>query len=250
MEVEDGPLGGNPGDVDRQYRHASEVSGRDDHIRGDRRGGHHPLEPLPLLERVPGRIERAGPQDRVDGVPLGSAHVVLLVSQPLKCMLWQPHLHASATTSPPVDPIRLFDDLVRCETRLYNELNDRLRTAHGIVTSQFEFLRFVRNHPDSRVADLATWFAAGLGAISKAADRLERSGWMARTPNPADRRSSLLSLTAAGAELVTAAEATFTRTVEELVAGVLDPAQLIAAAAALASLRAALERDRVGTPIG
>lgn len=139
---------------------------------------------------------------------------------------------------------------MRCETRLYNELNDRLRAAHGIVTSQFEFLRYVHDHPQARVADLATGFAAGIGAISKAADRLEQHGWLRRVPNPADRRSSLLALTTAGAELVAAAATTFTRSVEELVADALDPAQLTAAIGALAALRAALERDHRGTPAG
>lgn len=69
-----------------------------------------------------------------------------------------------------------FADLVRCETRLYNTLNDGLREAHGIVTSQFEFLRFLREHPGSRVADLAAEFAIGAGATSKGVDRLEKRG--------------------------------------------------------------------------
>ena len=88
-----------------------------------------------------------------------------------------------------------FADLVRCETRLYNALNDRLRERHGIVTSQFEFLRYLRDHPGSRVADLATEFAVGIGATSKGVDRLEKQGWVVRQPNPSDRRSSLLALT-------------------------------------------------------
>jgi MarR family multiple antibiotic resistance transcriptional regulator len=40
-----------------------------------------------------------------------------------------------------VDLSGFFSDLVRCETRLYNALNDRLHERHGIVTSQFEALR-------------------------------------------------------------------------------------------------------------
>lgn len=60
-----------------------------------------------------------------------------------------------------------FADLVRCETRLYNALSDRLRERHGIVMSQFEFLRCLRDRPGSRVADLAAEFAIGIGATSK-----------------------------------------------------------------------------------
>ncbi|MFF0410227.1 MarR family winged helix-turn-helix transcriptional regulator [Kitasatospora sp. NPDC004745] len=144
----------------------------------------------------------------------------------------------------------VFSDLVRCETRLYNALNDRLREQHGIVTSQYEFLSYLRDHPGCRVADLAAEFAIGVGATSKGVDRLEKLGWAARQPNPADRRSSLLALTADGTRVVDAAQRTFTGTLAELLGGTLDGPSLTAVAAALTTLRSALERDQVGTPSG
>jgi DNA-binding MarR family transcriptional regulator len=143
-----------------------------------------------------------------------------------------------------------FSDLVRCETRLYNALNDRLRERHGIVTSQFEALRFLRDHPGSRVVDLAAEFAAGIGAISKGVDRLERQGWVVRQPNPADRRSSLLALTDDGLRLLTTAEETFTERVAELVGAALDDSAVSAVVQALSQLRSVLERDRIGLPTG
>ncbi|MGG2464179.1 MarR family winged helix-turn-helix transcriptional regulator [Streptomyces sp. RGM 3693] len=150
----------------------------------------------------------------------------------------------------PVDLPGFFADLVRCETRLYNALNDRLRERHGIVTSQFEFLRFLRDHPGSRVADLATEFAVGIGATSKGVDRLEKQGWVMRQPNPSDRRSSLLALTDDGLRLVDAAEGTFTDGLAELIGGALGSSSGSAAAQALSGLRAALERDQIGLPTG
>ncbi|QMU78699.1 MarR family transcriptional regulator [Streptacidiphilus sp. PB12-B1b] len=143
-----------------------------------------------------------------------------------------------------------FADLVRCETRLYNALNDRLRERHGIVTSQFEFLRHLRDHPGARVADLAAEFAIGIGATSKGIDRLERQGWVARTPNPADRRSSLLELTDEGVQLADAAEATFTERLAELITGALRTSPVAAAAQTLSELRTFLEREQIGTPTG
>lgn len=143
-----------------------------------------------------------------------------------------------------------FSDLVRCETRLYNALNDALRERHGIVTSQYEFLRYLRDHPAARVADVAVEFAIGIGATSKGIDRLERQGWVVRQPNPSDRRSSLLALTADGLHLVDAAEATFTARLAELLAGTLEASPLAAAAQALSTLRSGLERDQIGTPTG
>ncbi|WP_438290360.1 MarR family winged helix-turn-helix transcriptional regulator [Streptomyces sp. HUAS TT7] len=143
-----------------------------------------------------------------------------------------------------------FSDLVRCETRLYNALNDRLRERHGIVTSQFEFLRHLRDHPGSRVADLAAEFAVGIGATSKGVDRLEKQGWVVRQRNPSDRRSSLLALTDEGSELVDAADRTFTERLTELIGGTLDGSRMSPLAQALSELRAVLERDQIGMPTG
>lgn len=115
---------------------------------------------------------------------------------------------------------QLFDHLVRCETRIYNALGERLKADHGIVASQFEFLHYLARHPRSRVADLAVNFAIGIGATSKGIDRLETRGWARRVPNPEDRRSSLVELTPAGRELAEAAEATFREQLEVLIGSV------------------------------
>ncbi|WP_328933413.1 MULTISPECIES: MarR family transcriptional regulator [unclassified Streptomyces] len=157
---------------------------------------------------------------------------------------------ASKSSRGPIDLPGFFADLVRCETRLYNALNDRLRERHGIVTSQYESLRFLRDHPGSRVADLATEFAIGIGASSKGVDRLEKQGWVVRRSNPSDRRSSLLELTAAGRQLIEAAEGTFTNTMTELAADILDGPSGAAAAHFLSELRATLEHDQIGLPTG
>lgn len=144
----------------------------------------------------------------------------------------------------------LFADLVRCETRLYNALNEHLRERHGIVTSQYEFLRFLRDRPGTRVADLAAEFAVGIGATSKGVDRLEKQGWVRRQPNPADRRSSLLALTEEGAQLVDAAEGAFTERLTELLDTALDASSLASVARAFSRLRTVLERDQIGLPTG
>ncbi|MEU9192588.1 MarR family winged helix-turn-helix transcriptional regulator [Streptomyces hundungensis] len=136
------------------------------------------------------------------------------------------------------------------ETRLCNALHVRLREQHGIVTSQYEFLRFLREHPDSRVADLATEFAIGVGATGKGVDRLEKRGWVVRQANPADRRSHLLALTEEGARLLARAEETFTSGLSELLESALAPSATTAAARALSHLRSALERDQIGNPTG
>ncbi|WP_327281095.1 MULTISPECIES: MarR family winged helix-turn-helix transcriptional regulator [unclassified Streptomyces] len=157
---------------------------------------------------------------------------------------------AYKSTDGAIDLPSFFSDLVRCETRLYNALNDRLRERHGIVTSQFEFLRHLRDHPGARVADLAAEFAIGIGATSKGIDRLEQKGWVLRQPNPSDRRSSLLALTQDGTRLVDAAEKTFTDALTEFTGGALDSASAPAAARTLAKLRSTLQEKQIGTPTG
>lgn len=157
---------------------------------------------------------------------------------------------ASKAGSGGADLLRLFADLVRCETRLYNALNDHLRERHGIAASQFEFLRYVRDHPGARVADLAAEFAVGIGATSKGVDRLERLGWVVRQPNPLDRRSSLLAVTVDGRRLVDAAERTVAERLTELIADQVTASAITNAARALSQLRSVLERDQIGTPIG
>ncbi|MEU3411741.1 MarR family transcriptional regulator [Streptomyces sp. NPDC006658] len=149
-----------------------------------------------------------------------------------------------------IDLPGFFSDLVRCETRLYNALNDRLRERHAIVTSQFEALRYLRDHPGSRVADLAAEFAIGVGAASKSVDRLERQGWLVRQPNPSDRRSSLLALTDDGSRLVDAAEQTFGGVLAELLGDTLRGPSATAVVHVVAKLRSVLERDQIGTPTG
>jgi MarR family multiple antibiotic resistance transcriptional regulator len=159
-------------------------------------------------------------------------------------------LYAVAFTSATGGLAAFFDDLVRCETRVYNAVSDKLRAEHGIVASQYEVLRYLRIHPESRVADIAGTFVIGIGAASKSIDRLEAQGWVARLPNPADRRSSLISLTAVGTALATAAEQTFHGHLTELVVDAIGAEQLSAVGAALTTLRRALEEARVGVPVG
>jgi MarR family transcriptional regulator, multiple antibiotic resistance protein MarR len=148
------------------------------------------------------------------------------------------------------EAVRFFDSLVRCETRLYNELSDRLRARHGVSLAQLEFLLFIRDHEAARVGDLAAAFAVGVGATSKGIDRLEAQGWVARRPNPANRRSSILSLTPAGHRLTGEGEATFTAELTALLSGALSASQIRALTGPLDILRARLEADGSGTPAG
>lgn len=144
----------------------------------------------------------------------------------------------------------VFTDLVRVETRLYNAVAEQVRAEAGVGAGHFELLRYVRGHPDARVADLASAFAMGVGTTSKVVDRLEKEGWMERHPNPANRRSSLLALTPAGESVVSRAEPAWQAAIQELLGGAVTPDELTALAVALGALRSDLERRNLGLPTG
>jgi MarR family multiple antibiotic resistance transcriptional regulator len=144
----------------------------------------------------------------------------------------------------------VFTDLVRVETRLYNAVEQRVKAEAGVGAGHFELLRYVRDHPDARVADLASAFAIGVGTTSKIVDRLEKQGWVERRPNPANRRSSLLALTSAGESAVSRAEPAWHAAIQEILGAAVTPEELTALSLALGALRSDLERRRVGLPAG
>jgi DNA-binding MarR family transcriptional regulator len=145
---------------------------------------------------------------------------------------------------------RVFTDLVRVETRLYNAVDVRVKAEADVGAGHFELLRYVRDHEDARVADLASAFAIGVGTTSKIVDRLEKDGWMERRPNPANRRSSLLALTPAGKSAVARAEPVWHAAIQEILGTAITPEEQTAVSLALGALRSDLERRRLGLPTG
>ncbi|WP_216901654.1 MarR family winged helix-turn-helix transcriptional regulator [Nocardia alni] len=150
----------------------------------------------------------------------------------------------------PVDLDVLFTDLVRVETRLYNAVAERVKAETGIGAGRFEMLRYVRDHPDVRVADLAAGFAIGVGATSKIVDRLEKLEWIERRPNPANRRSSLLALTPAGESIVSRTEPAWHAALQDILGTAVTPDQLATLALTLNALRSTLEHRNLGMPTG
>ncbi|WP_329562445.1 MarR family winged helix-turn-helix transcriptional regulator [Kitasatospora sp. NBC_01266] len=145
---------------------------------------------------------------------------------------------------------RVFTDLVRYETRLYNALGEHLRVEHGLTMGQFEFLRIIDSRDDCRVNDLAEEAAITVGATSKAVDRLAAAGWVVRRPNPSNRRSSLLELTPDGGRLLAAATPTFEDGLRSWLAEPLTTGSLERLASTLALLRGTLEDASAGMPAG
>lgn len=89
---------------------------------------------------------------------------------------------------------------------------DRALKPHGLTFARYEalvLLTFSRSGslPMSKVGERLMLHPASVTGI---VDRLERDGLVARSPHPTDRRTTLVSLTSAGAGLVGRATAALT----------------------------------------
>ena len=150
----------------------------------------------------------------------------------------------SARSPGPVDHRQLFDDLVRFETELWNELDARLRAEADVPMGSFNVLLVIERIPDCRVNDIAAALAITIGGASQSVDRLERRGLCTRRPHPEDRRASIIELTDEGRERCTAAGSVFDRELAARFDSALTEARLRQLADALATLRSATGRAR------
>jgi len=104
---------------------------------------------------------------------------------------------------------QIFNDLVRFEIEIWNALDIRLKKDFGLPLTHFEPMMVIDQRPGCRVYDIASELRITTGGTSKLVDRIEASGYCRRIANPADRRSSLLELTAAGHSLLAKASEAF-----------------------------------------
>lgn len=85
-------------------------------------------------------------------------------------------------------------------------LDAQLQRDAGISHFEYQVLAGLSMSPDRtlRMRDLADFAEASLSRLSHTAKRLESKGWLTRTPDPADGRSTLAILTDAGWDKVVA----------------------------------------------
>ncbi|MGH8961170.1 MAG: MarR family winged helix-turn-helix transcriptional regulator [Jatrophihabitantaceae bacterium] len=136
-----------------------------------------------------------------------------------------------------MDLRQVFDDLVRFETILWGAVDTRLRRESGVALGSLNVMLVIDSTPQCRVYDIASALAITVGGTSQAVDRLEAAGWCVRRPNPDDRRSSILELTEAGAEVLARASTVFDEELETFL-------RVPLSATALAQLGAGLSRAR------
>jgi len=140
--------------------------------------------------------------------------------------------------------VKFFDALVRYEVALWNAVDQVLRREGLVSLAQLHALRLIDRYAgQARVQEISIDIGITVGTASKLVDRLERDGLAVRSPNLANRRSSLIALTGRGQEAFTAAHETARAAVDRAV-GDEDVQPLMAA---LGRLQTRLDDQAVGT---
>ncbi|MCW2983773.1 MAG: MarR family transcriptional regulator [Conexibacter sp.] len=133
---------------------------------------------------------------------------------------------------------RLFSDITRFETELWTTVDTRLRDEFDLPLARFEPMQIIGSRPSCRVQDIASELAITVGGTSKLVDRIEAAGHCRRRPNPDDRRSSIIELTAAGKRLLAKATEAFDEELAGLLGAAVSERSLEQFGATLAMLRA------------
>jgi DNA-binding MarR family transcriptional regulator len=142
---------------------------------------------------------------------------------------------------------RLFSDLIRFETELWNVLDSRLRAEFDLPLARFEPMQVIERVPGCRVYDIAAELSITVGGTSKLVDRIEAAGHCRRVANPFDRRSSLIELTAAGRRLLVKAAKVFEEELQARIGSVVSSRQLEQFGTTLDKLRSYRAEPVVGT---
>jgi DNA-binding MarR family transcriptional regulator len=118
-------------------------------------------------------------------------------------------------------------------------LERRLAADCGLPSPWFEVLVRLARSPGAqlRMADLAAQVALSPSGLTRAVDRLEEAGLVARAECPSDRRGAFAVLTAEGRARLEAGLPGQLAEVEQHFSGVLSPGELDRLAATLRKLR-------------
>jgi DNA-binding MarR family transcriptional regulator len=117
--------------------------------------------------------------------------------------------------------------LAKTLARLPASLDAQLRRDAGISHFEYDVLALLSEAPGRtlRMSELAMWAGGSLPRLSQVVARLEQRGWVRRTPDPADGRYTLATLTGQGQAKVAEAAPGHVQEVRRLVFDPLTKAQ-------------------------
>lgn len=116
----------------------------------------------------------------------------------------------------------LFDTpvpLINMASRAFSRLGERRVKALGFNIGQLPVLYMLRNGAQMSQKDLAKFAKIEQPSMAQMLARMERDGLICRTPDPADGRSSLVSLTEAATAKLPAARQALEEGREQVLAG-------------------------------
>lgn len=95
--------------------------------------------------------------------------------------------------------VRLWLRLLSCSTQVERHVRGRLRQRFGTSLARFDYLAQLERHPKGLLMkQLSAYLMVSGGNVTGLTDQLEAEGLVARHPDPEDRRSWILQLTADG----------------------------------------------------
>lgn len=126
------------------------------------------------------------------------------------------------------DELETWSSLATVLEWLPAALDAQLLGDSELTHFEFGILYALSSAPEAtlRMSVLAGYANSSLSRLSRAAARLEKRGWMYRTPDPADGRFTLAIITDAGLAKVAQAGPGHVRTVRRLVVDPLTTAQM------------------------
>ena len=125
------------------------------------------------------------------------------------------------------DQQQAWTSLVGIMLRLPAALDRQLQRDAGISSFEYQALSGLSTAPEGtmRMSQLAALTEGSLSRLSQVVARLEKRGWIRRTPDPADGRYTLAILTDTGWETVVAAAPGHVAEVHRLIFDPLTKAQ-------------------------
>ena len=130
-------------------------------------------------------------------------------------------------------------------TREVDVALDRDLQCHGLNLAEYELISMLSEAPEGRMrmSALADLVVQSRSRVTHTAARLERRGWVLRTPAPDDGRGVLLQLTDDGRDAIEAMAREHVQSVRRHLVDVLTPAQFRALGEAMQALDAAYHAD-------
>jgi DNA-binding MarR family transcriptional regulator len=122
---------------------------------------------------------------------------------------------------------RAWAALTAAHTLVTEQLSAALTRTCGLSINEFQILLRVDRAPGPgvRLGELCSAVRLTQPSLSRAVARLERHGWLRRAGAPGDGRGVMVSLTAAGREVLARGSAVHTQTISELLLDRLTPGE-------------------------